>query len=38
EAPLDPPTSVAGMLRVIDALGPADNGAFIGYDGTRLPW
>lgn len=36
--PLDPADSVAGMRRVIAGLTPADNGAFLGHDGARLPW
>jgi NAD(P)-dependent dehydrogenase (short-subunit alcohol dehydrogenase family) len=35
---LDAPTSAAALKRVLDAVGPADNGAFINYDGERLPW
>jgi NAD(P)-dependent dehydrogenase (short-subunit alcohol dehydrogenase family) len=38
EADIDVETSVAGMMDVIDGLGPEDSGAFIGYDGKRLPW
>jgi NAD(P)-dependent dehydrogenase (short-subunit alcohol dehydrogenase family) len=30
--------SVAGMRRVLDGVGPADNGAFVNYDGQRFPW
>lgn len=30
--------SVAGMRRVLDGLGPADNGAFVNHDGERFPW
>ncbi len=37
-APLTPEESVAGMLRVLDALGPEDSGAFLAWDGRRLPW
>jgi NAD(P)-dependent dehydrogenase (short-subunit alcohol dehydrogenase family) len=33
------PEAAAGdMLRVIDALSPADSGGFFAYDGTVLPW
>jgi len=35
---LDAPTSAAALKRVLDAIGPADNGTFINYDGERLPW
>ena len=37
-APLGVAESVAGMLRVIDALTPADSGRFLGYDGCEVPW
>ena len=37
-APLDAPTSVRGMLRVIDGLGPEANGEFFDYSGERVPW
>jgi NAD(P)-dependent dehydrogenase (short-subunit alcohol dehydrogenase family) len=30
--------SVPAMVQVIDGLTPADNGRFINYDGTELPW
>lgn len=30
--------SVAGLRKVIAGLTPADGGAFIAYDGTRMPW
>jgi NAD(P)-dependent dehydrogenase (short-subunit alcohol dehydrogenase family) len=30
--------SVPAMVKVIDGLKPADNGRFINYDGTELPW
>jgi NAD(P)-dependent dehydrogenase (short-subunit alcohol dehydrogenase family) len=30
--------SVPAMVKVIDALKPADNGRFLNYDGTELPW
>jgi hypothetical protein len=26
------------MVKVIDGLKPADNGRFLNYDGTELPW
>ena len=37
-APLDPPTSAAGLARVIGRLGPDDTGRFLNYDGRELPW
>lgn len=37
-APVKPVDSVAGMRRVIAGAGPADSGAFIGFDGRRIPW
>jgi len=30
--------SVPAMVKVIDDLKPADNGRFLQYDGTELPW
>jgi len=33
-----PDMAAAEMLQVLDALGPADSGAFVAYDGQRLPW
>ena len=30
--------SVPGMMKVIDGLKPADNGRYLQYDGTELPW
>lgn len=30
--------SVPSMVKVIDGLKPADNGRFLNYDGTELPW
>ena len=30
--------SVPAMVKVIDGLKPADNGRFINYDGTAIPW
>ena len=30
--------AAADMLRVLDALVPADSGAFRSWDGTQLPW
>ncbi len=26
------------MMRVIDGLGPADNGRFLSFDGSEIPW
>ena len=37
-APLDAPTSCAGIRRVIAGLTPADAGRFLQYDGQELPW
>jgi len=37
-APLTPHDSVASMLRVIDGLGPADNGRFLSEKGKSIPW
>ena len=33
-----PEVAAAEMLQVLDALGPADSGSFVAYDGQRLPW
>lgn len=30
--------SVAGMMRIIAAMTPADSGAFMAFDGERIPW
>ncbi|GAA5174699.1 SDR family oxidoreductase [Niveibacterium umoris] len=30
--------SVLGMRGVLDRVGPADNGAYLNYDGTPIPW
>jgi NAD(P)-dependent dehydrogenase (short-subunit alcohol dehydrogenase family) len=30
--------SVPSMLKVIDGLKPSDNGRYIAYDGSELPW
>lgn len=37
-APLSPAESAAGMRRVIDGLGPGDNGRFLDYDGGAIAW
>ncbi|HSS44670.1 MAG TPA: SDR family oxidoreductase [Thermoanaerobaculia bacterium] len=37
-ATLTPGQSVAGMLRVIDGLSPADNSKFFDYRGKEVPW
>lgn len=37
-APLSPAESVAGMLAVIDRLGPADSGSFLSFRGEPRPW
>ncbi len=35
---IDPEQSVNGLLRVIDAAGPADSGRFIDWQGHAMPW
>jgi NAD(P)-dependent dehydrogenase (short-subunit alcohol dehydrogenase family) len=30
--------SVPSMVKVIDALKPSDNGRYVSYDGSELPW
>lgn len=37
-APVQPPDSVAGLLRVIDALTPADSGRFLDWQGKPIAW
>ncbi|QDU68595.1 SDR family oxidoreductase [Engelhardtia mirabilis] len=37
-APLTVEASVSGLLRVIDGLGPDDNGAFFDFQGEPIPW
>jgi hypothetical protein len=37
-APLTPSESVAAMLRVIDGLGPHDNGRFLDRHGRAKAW
>ena len=37
-ASINPPESVAEMVKSIAALGPKDGGRFINYDGTEVPW
>jgi NAD(P)-dependent dehydrogenase (short-subunit alcohol dehydrogenase family) len=37
-APLDPPTSIAGMRKVIAGLQKSDNARYLSYDGSQLPW
>lgn len=37
-APLTVEESVEGLLGVLDGLSREDNGAFIAFDGERLPW
>ena len=38
DALIDAQTSVSGMLRMIDRVGPVDSGSFFGYDGSAIPW
>ena len=37
-AAIDTTTSVRGMFEVIEGLQAKDNGRFINYDGTDIPW
>jgi NAD(P)-dependent dehydrogenase (short-subunit alcohol dehydrogenase family) len=37
-APLPPAESVAAMRTLIERLGPADSGAFLGHKGEPIPW
>jgi NAD(P)-dependent dehydrogenase (short-subunit alcohol dehydrogenase family) len=38
EAPLDRAETVAGMIALLERVGPGDSGKFIGYDGQPRPW
>ena len=38
DADLDMPTSIRGVREVIDNLTPANNGRFLNYDGSEIPW
>lgn len=35
---MDTPVAVEKMLKVIESLGPADNGRFLDYQGKTMPW
>ena len=37
-ATIDAPTSVRGMMSVIDGLEIEQSGGFTSYDGRELPW
>lgn len=37
-APLAADDSVSAMLRVVDRLGPSDNGRFLSHDGGAIDW
>ena len=37
-ATIDAPTSVRGMVSVIDGLAIDQTGGFFGYDGREIPW
>ena len=37
-APVEPEDSVAGLLEVMAALEPADNGRFLDFQGQTVPW
>ncbi len=37
-APVTPKASAEGLRRVIAALKPSESGAFLNYDGAKLPW
>jgi NAD(P)-dependent dehydrogenase (short-subunit alcohol dehydrogenase family) len=38
DAPLDPPTAVAGLRAVLDKVSLNDSGKFFHFDGRELPW
>jgi NAD(P)-dependent dehydrogenase (short-subunit alcohol dehydrogenase family) len=35
---IDTKTSVTGMLKVVDGLGPQTSGSFFSYDGSIIAW
>jgi NAD(P)-dependent dehydrogenase (short-subunit alcohol dehydrogenase family) len=37
-APLDPADTVRSMVAVVERIGPADSGRFLGWDGEPRPW
>jgi len=37
-APLMVEQSVSGLRAVLDGIGPADSGTFLGFDGSEVPW
>lgn len=37
-APLDPPTAVSGMRKVLAQVSLNDSGKFFHFDGTEVPW
>jgi len=37
-APLDPGDSVRAMVAILDRIGPAESGMFLGYDGQQRAW
>jgi hypothetical protein len=38
QAPLKPPESIRGMLKVINELTIKQTGKFFCYDGSEVPW
>ena len=38
EADLEIPTSVAGVMGILDRVSLADSGRFFDYDGSEIPW
>lgn len=38
DADIDVTTSIAGMARVLDGLGPEDSGRFVSWNGDELPY
>lgn len=38
DAMLEPKESVAGILKVITSVTPADSGKFLRYNGEEVPW
>ena len=36
--PVRPPDSVAGMLRIVDGMGPQSHADFMDYTGATIEW
>jgi len=38
QAPLKPPESIAGLLKVMDGVTLKETGRYLSYDGSELSW